>query len=145
MTQATTAVVTRKFADLTKEEKIAHVEKQIVSLNAKLKDIINDVVRVAVKKAIALPNIGDLVLFSRGRRTNTTEPVDTLATVVAIKPAVTLESGKTAPAQIKVQIGEGFDAEFVVIYPAQCQPVPDQAPNPEGGVAGNALAPAYQE
>jgi hypothetical protein len=53
--------------------------------------------------------------------------------VVAIKPAVTLESGKTAPAQIKVQIGEGFDTEFAVIYPAQCKPVPAVE------------APAYQE
>ena len=134
MTQATTAV-TRKFSELTKEEKIAHVEKQIVALNAKLSDIINDVVRVAVKKTVALPAVGDTVLFSRGRRTATTEPIDTFATVVAIKPAVALDSGKTAPAQIKVQIGEGFDAEFVVIYPAQCKPLPAEA----------AEAPAYQE
>jgi len=134
MTEATKTVV-RKFSDFTKEEKIAYVEKQIAALNAKLNDIVNDVVRVAVKKTVALPAVGDTVLFSRGRRTATTEPVDTLATVVAIKPAVALESGKTAPAQIKVQIGDGFDAEFVVIYPAQCKPVP----------AVEAEAPAYQE
>jgi len=134
MTQATATTVTRKFSELSKEEKIAHVEKQIAGLTAKLNDIINDVVRVAVKKTVALPAIGDTVLFSRGRRTPTTEPVDTYATVVAIKPAVTLESGKTAPAQIKVQIGEGFDAEFVVIYPAQCKALPVEAE-----------APAYQE
>lgn len=130
MTQATTAV-TRKFSDLTKEEKIAHVEKQIATLNAKLSDIINDVVRVQVKKTVALPEVGEVVLFSRGRRTSTTEPIDTLATVVAIKPAVTLESGKTAPAQIKVQIGEGFAAEFVVIYPAQCKAIPHAAAAPD--------------
>ena len=127
MTQATAATVTRKFSELTKDEKIAYVQKQIDTLTAKLNDIINDVVRVAAKKVVALPAVGDTVLFSRGRRTPTTEPVDTFATVVAIKPAVALESGKTAPAQIKVQIGEGFDAELVVIYPAQCKALPVEA------------------
>lgn len=112
-----------KFADLTKEEKIAHIEKQITALNAKLLDVVNDVVRTPAKKTVPLPAIGDTVSFLRGRNTATTEAVETIGTVVGIKPA-----GEKTRAQLKVQVGYGFDIEFVTLYPAQCTAVTDLAP-----------------
>ena len=111
-TQAPTPVV------LTKEEKLAKITKEIARLQAKYDDILNDRVTVKAKKEIVLPNAGDEVLFTYGRRTATTEPVQKVGVVVAVKPA-SEKDGKKLPAQIKVQVGEGFDTEFVTIYPAQ--------------------------
>ena len=111
-------------APLTKEEKIAKIEGQISKLQQKIKDLIEGVVRApAAKKEVALPAIGDVIEFTYGRKTATSNPLEKIGTVVAIKPSVVveIEGGGTRrnPAQIKVQVGDGFDTEFVVIYPAQ--------------------------
>lgn len=116
--EATNAAATVVAAP-TKEEKIAAVKAQIARLQEKLYNIENDIVVVKASKVVVLPNVGDAVLFSYGRKTATTNPVLKEGTVVAIKPAGKADNGKTLPAQIKVQTGEGFDIEFVTIYPAQ--------------------------
>ena len=117
--EATTAAAPVVVAAPTKEEKIAAVKAQIKRLEEKLYNIENDIVVVKASKVVALPNVGDAVLFSYGRKTATTNPVLKDGTVVAIKAAGKADNGKTLPAQIKVQTGEGFDIEFVTIYPAQ--------------------------
>lgn len=116
---AATSTTAQAKPVLTKEEKLARIQEQITKLQAKYDDILNDRVQVKVKKEIALPAIGETVEFLFGRKTATTNPVRKSGVVIAIKPAVALEGGKTSPAQIKVQTGEGFDAEFNVLYPAQ--------------------------
>lgn len=105
--------------ELTKEEKLAKIDKEIARLTTKRYNIENDIVEVKVKKEVALPEVGADVLFNYGRRTATTEPVQKIGRVVAIKPATVNEAGKKLPTQIKVLVGEGIDQEFVVIYPAQ--------------------------
>lgn len=104
---------------LTKEERVVKLRAEIAKLEKKIYNIENDIVEVKAKKEVVLPEVGAEVLFNYGRRTATTEPVQKVGKVVAIKPAATAENGKTLPAQIKVQFGEGFDAEFATIYPAQ--------------------------
>lgn len=105
---------------LTKEEKLARLDKEIARLTQKRDDIANDrQPQPKAAKVIALPAVGSDVLFSYGRKTATTDPVQKLGRVVAVKPATVNEAGKKLPAQIKVSIGEGFEQEFVVIYPAQ--------------------------
>lgn len=117
--EATTTAAPVVVAAPTKEEKIAAVKAQIKRLEEKLYNIENDIVVVKTSKVVVLPNVGDAVLFSYGRKTATTNPVLKDGVVVAIKAAGKAENGKTLPAQIKVQTGEGFDIEFVTIYPAQ--------------------------
>lgn len=127
MTDTTTATVSTPVV-LTKEERIAKLRAEIVKLETKIFNIENNIVAVKVKKEVALPVQGAEILFQYGRRTATTEPVQKLGTVVAVKPASLSEGGKKLPAQIKVSIGEGFDQEFVIIYPAQVvakQPTPE--------------------
>lgn len=109
----TTAVV------LSKEEKLARLDTQIANLQAKRYNIANDIVTVKTAKVVALPDVGADVLFTYGRRTATTEPMQKIGRVVAVKSATINDAGKKLPAQIKVSVGEGFDQEFVVIYPAQ--------------------------
>lgn len=109
---------------LTKEEQIIKIEDRIAKLQQRIADLINGVVRApTVKREVPLPNVGDVVEFTYGRKTATSNPLEKIGTVVAVKPSVLaeLDGGATrrSPAQIKVQCGEGFDAEFVVIYPAQ--------------------------
>ena len=104
---------------LTKEEKIAKIDKEIARLTTKRYNIENDIVEVKTAKVVALPEVGTDVLFSYGRRTATTEPTQRIGRVVAVKPASANAEGKKLPAQIKVSVGEGFDQEFLVIYPAQ--------------------------
>ena len=103
---------------LTKEEKLQRIDQQIAKLQARRYNIENDIVETKVKKEVALPEVGAEVLFNYGRRTATTEPVQKIGVVVAVKPA-SEKDGKKLPAQIKVQFGDGFDTEFAVIYPAQ--------------------------
>jgi hypothetical protein len=59
---------------------------------------------------------------------------------VAIKPSVLIEleggATKRSPAQLKVQCGDGFDAEFVVIYPAQVKQADGSSQNEEQAEAG---------
>ena len=114
MTDTTTTPVV-----LTKEERIAKIDKEILRLQTKRYNIDNDIVETKAVKVVALPEVGSDVLFNYGRKTATTEPVQKIGRVVAVKPATTNEAGKKLPAQIKVSVGEGFDQEFVVIYPAQ--------------------------
>lgn len=104
---------------LTKAEQLAKIDKEIERLKTKRYNVENDIVVVKEKKEVALPEVGAEVSFNYGRRTPTTEPVLKIGTVVAVKPAAVGAEGKKLPAQIKVRVGEGFDAEFVVIYPAQ--------------------------
>lgn len=104
---------------LTKEEKIVALKAQIAKLEVRLYNVENDIVApVKAAKVAVLPEVGVDVLFSYGRKTPTTEPEQKVGRVVAIKPAIVVD-GKTKPAQIKVQIGDGFDAEYVVIYLGQ--------------------------
>ena len=104
---------------LTKEEKLAKIDKEIARLTAKRYNIENDIVETKAPKVVALPEVGTDVLFNYGRRTATTEPTQKIGRVIAVKPASVGADGKKLPAQIKVSIGEGFDQAFVVIYPAQ--------------------------
>lgn len=117
-TSSTPAVRTQVV--LTKEEKIAKIDKEIARLTTKRYNIENDIVETkATKTAKPLPEVGTYVLFTTGRKTATTEPVTRIGRVVAIKPAGVTNAGKVTPAQIKVSYGEGFEQEFAVIYPAQ--------------------------
>lgn len=105
---------------LTKEERIAKLQAEIAKLQTKIYNIENDIVPVkAGKKEVILPAVGADVLFNYGRTTATSTVQQLLGRVVAVKPASTTDAGKKTPAQLKVQVGEGFDAEFFVIYPAQ--------------------------
>lgn len=117
-TQATTTEAAVKPV-LTKEERVAKLRAEIAKLEKKIYNIENDIVEVKAKKEVALPAVGDIVTFTYGRRTATTEPVQKVGTVVAVKPAQAGNGGKTSPALVKVQYGDGFDADFAVIYPAQ--------------------------
>ena len=104
---------------LTKEERVAKLRAEIAKLEKKIYNIENDIVEVKAKKEVVLPEVGAEVIFNYGRRTATTEPVQKVGKVVAIKPSSVAAHGKTLPAQVKVQFGEGFDIEFATIYPAQ--------------------------
>lgn len=110
-------VVVAPPAPLTKEQRIAKLREQITKLEAKI-TAIETGVEVKVGKVVALPIVSDSVTFLYGRKTATTEQVLRSGTVVAVKPSTEVD-GKKLPAQVKVQVGEGFDVEFVTIYPAQ--------------------------
>jgi hypothetical protein len=119
LNQTAAAPVAAAPVPLTKEQKLAKIDEQIAKLQAKRSDIENDVVRVKAAKEVVVPVVGDTVTFMFGRKTATTAPSEKIGTVIGVKAASTLANGKTAPAQVKVQFGEGFDAETAVIYPAQ--------------------------
>ena len=104
---------------LTKDEKIAKLKLAIAAMELKLYNVENDIVTVRPVKVIALPEVGTDVIFKHGRTTATTEPVERIGRVVAVKPSVPKEDGKSTPAQIKLAVGEGFDQEFVVVYLGQ--------------------------
>ena len=102
---------------LTKEQKIAKIREQIAKLEARIVGI--ETGRdIKVAAAEPLPDVGSSVSFYYGRRTATTEPVLMGGVVIAVKP-VTVVNDKRLPAQVKVQIGSGFDTSFVTVYPAQ--------------------------
>jgi hypothetical protein len=104
---------------LTKDEKIAKIKADIARLEIKLYNVENDIVAApAVRKEVVLPEVGAVVSFVYGRKTATTAPKVVTGTVVAVKPA-TVDGDKKFPAQVKVSYGEGFDAAFAVVYPAQ--------------------------
>jgi hypothetical protein len=104
---------------LTKEEKIAAIVAQIAKLELRKYNLENDIAEPArVKKEVVLPEVGATVSFVYGRKTATTEPKTITGTVVAVKPA-SVDGEKKLPAQVKVSYGEGFDAAFAVVYPAQ--------------------------
>lgn len=114
MTNATNAVT------LTKEEKLARIDEQIAKLQQRRYNIENDIVVPAKQpKVVALPEVGATIDFKFGRTTATSAPVVRSGVVLAVKPSADLGEGKKSPAQVKVQCGEGFDAELLVIYPAQ--------------------------
>ena len=114
---------------LTKEQKIAKIREQIAKLEARIVSIETGV-EVKTAKVVALPVVGDNVSFLYGRKTATTEPVLKSGVVVAVKPSSIVDD-KKLPAQVKVQVGEGFDVEFITIYPAQviAEPVADLVPD----------------
>lgn len=119
-TETATKPVLAKEERITKlRAEIAKLEKKIYDMEKKIYNIENDIVEVKAKKEVVMPEVGAEVLFNYGRRTATTEPVQKVGKVVAIKPAAAAANGKTLPAQIKVQFGEGFNSEFATIYPAQ--------------------------
>lgn len=118
-TDATAAAPAPAPVVLTKEERIAKIDKEILRLQTKRYNIENDIVEVKAAKVVELPEVGADVLFNYGRKTATTEPVQKIGRVVAVKSASVNAEGKKLPAQIKVSTGDGFDQEFVVIYPAQ--------------------------
>jgi hypothetical protein len=104
---------------LTKAERVAKIKASIARLEVQLFNVENDIVApVAAKKVVPLPEIGATVSFVYGRKTATTEPTTITGTVVAVKPTTEVD-GKKLPAQVKVSYGEGFDAAFATIYPAQ--------------------------
>lgn len=113
-----TDVTNETKAPLTKEEKIAKIEAQIVKLKQRIEDIINGVVRVKASKVVVLPNVGDVVDFTYGRTTPTTSARELTGIVIGVKPATEVD-GKRTPALVRVQVGDGFDSEILTIYPAQ--------------------------
>jgi len=110
-------------APLTKEQVLAKIDAQITKLQARRFNVENDIaVPKGTAKVVVLPAIGDEVIFSHGRKTATTAPTLLMGVVVALKQAGPSVDGKRgSPAQVKVQVGDGFDAEFFVIYPAQIE------------------------
>lgn len=103
----------------TKAERIAAIDAKITKLQEQRYNIENDIVAAPkAAKVVVLPAVGDTIVFTYGRRTPTTEPVQRVGVVIAVKPKTEVE-GKSLPAQVKVQAGEGFDAELITIYPAQ--------------------------
>ena len=102
---------------LSKEQRVAKLREQMAKIEARIVAIETGV-EVKVAKVVALPEVGATVSFTYGRRTATTEPTTKVGIVIAVKSGADV-AGKKLPAQVKVQIGEGFDTEFVTIYPAQ--------------------------
>lgn len=122
-------------APKTKEERIAGYREQIARLEAKIADLIagKEAAPKAPKvpkvpKIAPLPAVGETLTFTFGRKTPTSNPQEKTGVVVAVRPQQeqVLEGGATrrTPAQVKVQVGDGFDAEFCVIYLAQIKLVP---------------------
>lgn len=102
---------------LTKEERIAQYDKQIAQLQRRREDCINDVVRTKAAKVTTLPNVGDVVEFTYGRTTPTTNARELVGTVLGARPTGEYE-GKKTPALVRVQVGSGFDVEILTIYPS---------------------------
>jgi hypothetical protein len=113
--ETTQAVV--KYADMTKEQKLAYIDGQIVKLQQKRDDVLNDRVTVRTAKAVYAPEIGDKVLATVGRNTATSQAKVIEGTVVAVKAPAEGEKGAT---QVRVRIYAGtFDEQLVTLYPAQ--------------------------
>jgi hypothetical protein len=113
-TETTVAIAT-----LTAEqnERIAKLREQIAKIEARIQQIIEGKPAKAAKKERPLPNVGDVVTFLFGRTTPTTSPKEVTGTVIAVKPSEQVD-GKTRPALVRVQFGEGFDAQVATILPA---------------------------
>ncbi len=114
---------------LTKEERIASLEAQITKLTQRLDDVRNDRVTASAKKVVPLPVEGDVVAFTYGRTTPTSQARELIGTVTGVKPKV--EAGPDGkggtPALVRVSVGSGFDIEVLTIYPAQIKPEPEVA------------------
>lgn len=116
----TASAVIGAQAPLTKEQRIAKIDEQIAKLQARRQDIIDGVVRQpAAKVEKPLPGVGATVTFTFGRNKGNRSPIDLTGEVLGVKPAGQTSDGKRTPAQIKVQVGTGFDSNVYVIYPAQ--------------------------
>lgn len=116
---------------LTKEEKIAKIDKQIAALQAKRDDVVNDrVTSKAGKKVTYAPAVGDKVMATVGRNTATGKQAQVVPGVVtAVKTPAEGEKGAT---QVRVRIYEGtFEEQLVTLYPAQLEQVKDEAPTDE--------------
>lgn len=120
MTEATSATSTAKV--LTKEEKLAVIDKQIANLQQRRYNVANDiVVTKAAGKVVVLPSVGDIVWFVHGRNTPTTQARTLQGQVLGIKPAVAGDEAthtKSTPALVRVLVGDGIDAETLTIYPS---------------------------
>ena len=114
-----TTETTVATATLTAEqnERIAKLREQIAKIEARIQQIIEGKPAKAAKKERPLPNVGDVVTFLFGRTTPTTSPKEVIGTVIAVKPSEQVD-GKTRPALVRVQFGEGFDAQVATILPA---------------------------
>ena len=138
----TTATASTKVV-LTKEEKIAKIKADIARLELKLFNVENDIAEPArAKKEVVLPEVGATVSFVYGRKTATTEPKTITGTVVAVKPA-TVDGEKKLPAQVKVSYGEGFDAAFAVVYPAQLTVINGEQQEQDEGEQPESVANLY--
>lgn len=113
----TTATPTAK-AQPTTAERIAALKKQREALDLRIYNLENGIETTKAKKVVPLPVAGATVYFNYGRKTATTDVRVVSGTVLAVKKDAVVE-GKTTPAQVKVQFGEGFDAQIATIYPAQ--------------------------
>ena len=121
MTEANQSV-TSTAKVLTKEEKLAVIDKQIANLQQRRYNVANDiVVTKAAGKVVVLPNVGDIVWFVHGRNTPTTQARTLQGQVLGIKPAAEgneAEGVKRTPALVRVLVGDGIDAETLTIYPS---------------------------
>ena len=119
MSFTTETTVATAAATLTAEqnERIAKLRDQIAKIEARIQQIIEGKPAKAAKKERPLPNVGDVVTFLFGRTTPTTSPKEVTGTVIAVKPSEQVD-GKTRPALVRVQFGEGFDAQVATILPA---------------------------
>lgn len=113
--QTNTAAAVVKYADMTKEQKLAYLDAQLAKLAQKRDDVANDRVTVRVGKAVYVPEIGDKVFAVVGRNTATSQAKTVPGVVVAVKHPAEGEKGAT---QVRVRIGEGFDEQLVTLYPA---------------------------
>lgn len=115
---------------LTKEEKLAKIDAQIASLQAKRDDIANDRIPAAkVKPAAYVPAVGDAVIATVGRNTATSQAKSVEGTVVAVKfPEVGADGKAKGAVQVRVRIFVGtFDEQLVTLYPAQLAAAPAAA------------------
>lgn len=121
MTEATQDTSATNKPVPTKEERLAKIKTNIEALQRKYDDILNDRVPAAKpKKEVYLPQVGDEVFTPVGRNTATSQARILKGVVKAVKAAVIGDEGKvTSAAQVRVEVGEGFDVQLITVYPAQ--------------------------
>jgi len=120
MTDTTNAAAAKiKFSDMTKEQKIAKIDADIVKLNEKRQAIVEGREVKASKAPVYIPEVGAAVLATIGRTTATTQAKVVEAIVVAVRQPA---EGDKTPTQVRIRIGEGFDEQLVTVYPAQLKP-----------------------
>lgn len=105
---------------LTKEQKIANIEKQIANLTQRLDDVRNDRVTVRTKKEVFVPTVGANVLATVGRNSATTQAKIVPGVVTAVKYPEVVDGKTVGGVQVRVRIYEGtFDEQLVTLYPSQ--------------------------
>lgn len=112
----------------TKDEKLATIKAQIVKLEQRYDDVLNDRVTVKVAKVAYCPVAGDKVLATVGRNTPTSKAKVVEGTVVAVRHPAIVDGKATGAVQVRVRINEGeFDEQLVTLYPANLTPVPTES------------------